>query len=176
MPRVIGLNAAMFPLAVLVIGPLLPRLIAPSRQRCARSGLGLSVTALSILLLPLLPCLPRLVPAALPHRHGRRSIHWVVSETWLNMVATERDRGRIMGIYATVLAAGFAIGPLIIGAVGIEGWLPFLIVALAVALGVLPICFARRPGAGHAGPKPRPRSRDMLRAQPLVMARRSAAG
>ena len=53
---VIGLNAAMFPLAVLVVGPMLPRLLA--RLGSLRSlYLGLSVTALSVLLLPLLPSL-----------------------------------------------------------------------------------------------------------------------
>ncbi|HXU57986.1 MAG TPA: MFS transporter, partial [Verrucomicrobiae bacterium] len=111
---VIGLNAAMFPLAVLVIGPVLPRLLA--RLGSLRSlYLGLSVTALSVLLLPVLPglaawfCLRFLGGAA-------ASIQWVISETWLNIIATDRDRGRIMGLYASVLAAGFAIGPLIIGA------------------------------------------------------------
>jgi len=137
---VIGLNAAMFPLAVLVIGPVLPRLLA--RLGSLRSlYLGLSVTALSVLLLPVLPglaawfCLRFLGGAA-------ASIQWVISETWLNIIATDRDRGRIMGLYASVLAAGFAIGPLIIGAVGVAGWLPFLLVALAIALAAVPIAFA----------------------------------
>src|SRR5215813_13062704 len=128
----IGLNAAMFPLAVLLAGPLLPRLM--HRLGAVRSMVfGLGIVALAILLFPVLPYLPawfllRFITGA------AGAIPWVVCETWLNIVATERDRGRIMGIYATVLAAGFAIGPAIIGALGAEGWLPFLVVALAVAL------------------------------------------
>jgi len=164
---VIGLNAAMFPLAVLVVGPVLPRLLA--RLGSLRSlYLGLSVTALSVLLLPVLPglaawfCLRFLSGAA-------ASIQWVISETWLNIIATERDRGRIMGLYASVLAAGFAIGPLIISAVGVAGWLPFLLVALAIGLAAVPIFFAgalvppmpaNNPGSLGA----------VLRFQPLVMA------
>src|SRR5215470_13379039 len=105
---VIGLNAAMFPMAVLVMGPLLPGLLARLGSRKALY-LGLSTTALSVLLMPLLPNLAvwfllRFVGGA------AASIQWVISETWLNIIATERDRGRIMGLYASVLAAGFALG------------------------------------------------------------------
>jgi MFS family permease len=170
---VIGLNAAMFPLAVLVVGPVLPRLLA--RLGSLRSlYLGLSVTALSVLLLPLLPSLGawfllRFLSGA------AASIQWVISETWLNIVATERDRGRIMGLYASVLAAGFAIGPLIISAVGVEGWLPFLLVTLAIALGAVPIFFARdlvpaMPAQSQAS------LFAVLRVQPLVMACGLAGG
>jgi MFS family permease len=170
---VIGLNAAVFPLAVLVVGPMLPRLLA--RLGSLRSlYLGLSVTALSVLLLPLLPSLAawfllRFLSGA------AASIQWVISETWLNIVATERDRGRIMGLYASVLAAGFAIGPLIISAVGVEGWLPFLLVTLAIALGAVPISFARdlvpaMPAQSQAS------LLGVLRVQPLVMACGLAGG
>ena len=170
---VIGLNAAMFPLAVLVVGPMLPRLLA--RLGSLRSlYLGLSVTALSVLLLPLLPSLGawfllRFLSGA------AASIQWVISETWLNIVATERDRGRIMGLYASVLAAGFAIGPLIISAVGIDGWLPFLLVALAIALGAVPIFFA----GDLVPPMPAQSQASLLatlRVQPLVMACGLAGG
>lgn len=170
---VIGLNAAMFPLAVLVVGPMLPRLLV--RLGSLRSlYLGLSVTALSVLLLPLLPSLGawfllRFLSGA------AASIQWVISETWLNIVATERDRGRIMGLYASVLAGGFAIGPLIISAVGIDGWLPFLLVALAIALGAVPIFFA----GDLVPPMPAQSQASLLatlRVQPLVMACGLAGG
>jgi MFS family permease len=162
----IGLNAAMFPLAVLLAGPLLPRLM--HRLGAVRSMvLGLAVVALAILMFPALPYLPAwFLLRFLTGAAG--AIPWVVSETWLNMVATDRNRGRVMGIYATVLAAGFAIGPAIIGAVGVEGWHPFLIVALAVALSIVPLSFA-----GGLAPRmpelPEAPLSDILRAQPLVM-------
>src|SRR5262249_53877452 len=137
---VIGLNAAMFPMAVLAMGPLLPWLLARLGSRKALY-LGLSVTALAVLLMPLLPSLGawfllRFVGGA------AASIQWVISETWLNIIATERDRGRIMGLYASVLGAGIAIGPLMIGAVGIAGALPFALVALAIALAAVPVFLA----------------------------------
>jgi MFS family permease len=162
----IGLNAAMFPLAVLVTGPLLPRLI--HRLGGVRAMvLGLALVAIATLLFPLLPFLP--VWFLLRFVTGiAGAIPWVVSETWLNMVATERDRGRIMGIYATVLAAGFAIGPAIIGAVGAEGWLPFVIVAVAVGLSILPILVAKNLAPTMPERQEGPLS-DILRAQPLIM-------
>src|SRR5262249_13311687 len=141
-------NAAMFPLAVLLVGPVLPRLLAWLGSLRALY-LGLSLTALSVLLMPVFPGLGAWF--ALRFLSGAAaSIQWVISETWLNIIATDRDRGRIMGLYASVLAAGFALGPLMIGAVGIEGVLPFLLVALAIALGALPIAFA----AGLVPPMP----------------------
>ena len=162
----IGLNAAMFPLAVLLTGPLLPRLI--HRLGSVRAMvLGLAIITVATLLFPLLPFLP--VWFLLRFVTGiAGAIPWVVSETWLNMVATERDRGRIMGIYATVLAAGFAIGPAIIGAVGAEGWLPFVIIAMAVGLSILPILLARKL-APAMPERPEAALSDILRAQPLVM-------
>jgi MFS family permease len=164
---VIGLNAAMFPLAVLLIGPVLPQLLA--RLGSLRAlYLGLSLTALSVLLMPVFPGLGAWF--ALRFLSGAAaSIQWVISETWLNIIATDRDRGRIMGLYASVLAAGFALGPLMIGAVGVQGILPFLLVALAIALGVLPIVLA----AGLVPPMPTHHQGSLaaaFRAQPLVMA------
>jgi MFS family permease len=164
---VIGLNAAMFPLAVLLAGPLLPRLLA--RLGSLRAlYLGLSLTAISVLLMPVLPSLGAWF--ALRFLSGAAaSIQWVISETWLNIIATDRDRGRIMGLYASVLAAGFALGPLMIGAVGLEGFLPFLLVALAIALSALPVFLA----AGLVPPMPAHHRGSLaaaFRAQPLVMA------
>ena len=162
----IGLNAAMFPLAVLLAGPLLPRLM--HRLGAVRSMVfGLGIVAGAIMLFAALPYLwawfvLRFITGA------AGAIPWVVCETWLNIVATERDRGRIMGIYATVLAAGFAIGPAIIGALGAEGWLPFLIVALAVALSIPPIVVAKALAPAMPD-RPETPLADMLRAQPLVM-------
>ncbi|MEA2780215.1 MAG: hypothetical protein QOK29_1759 [Rhodospirillaceae bacterium] len=162
----IGLNAAMFPIAILCVGPFIPRLIA--RLGTARSVyIGLAVTAVSLMLLPVLTSLPAWF--ALRFIAGAAScIQWVVTETWLNMIATERDRGRIMGIYAAVIAGGFALGPLIVGALGIEGWLPFLVVALAILLSAAPLPFVR--GLVPVMPaRKEARIWAMMRAQPLVM-------
>jgi MFS family permease len=162
----IGLNAAMFPLAVLTVGPFLPHLLhrlGALRAMCW----GLGVVTVAILLYPMFTSLPAWF--ALRFLTGAAgAIPWVVSETWLNMVASDRDRGRIMGIYATVLAAGFAIGPALIGVVGVDGWRPFLIVAAAVGVSVIPLGFAG--GLAPTMPeRPQAPLSDIVRRQPVIM-------
>jgi MFS family permease len=68
---------------------------------------------------------------------------FMLSETWLNLLASETNRGRYVGIYATVLAASFAFGPLLVPFIGFTGMLPYAICAAVVALGLIPL-FAGR--------------------------------
>ena len=68
-------------------------------------------------------------------------VPWVVSEIWMNVVVEEKRRGRVMGIYATMVAVGMALGPLVLQVVGVYGPAPFLTaagLALLVALPLLP--------------------------------------
>jgi MFS family permease len=51
---------------------------------------------------------------------------FVTSEFWINAVAPPRQRGFVLGFYATSLAAGFAAGPMILGFTGAAGSLPFV--------------------------------------------------
>jgi MFS family permease len=71
----------------------------------------------------------------------------VVSETWINALAPPEKRGAVIGIYIAVFSAGLATGPLIIGITGSEGALPFLVIALVMAVSILPIPLASRGGA-----------------------------
>ncbi len=136
----IGVNGMMFPLAVLVVGPFLPRLVARFGTLPSMYA-SLAVLAGAILLLPVFPTLPawfllRFIAGA------AGAVSWIVTETWINLVANDSNRGRIMGVYATVLAVGFATGPLVIGAIGIDGFLPFAIVAGLFAASGVPLMFA----------------------------------
>lgn len=68
-------------------------------------------------------------------------VPWVVTEIWMNVVVEERQRGRVMGVYAMLVAGGLALGPLVLQAVGVYGPVPFLAsagLALLVALPLLP--------------------------------------
>ncbi|WP_119461774.1 MFS transporter [Rhodospirillaceae bacterium SYSU D60014] len=137
----IGMNSAMSPAAVLLIGPFLPRLIG-WLGTLRSMYVALAVGTVAILLFPLLPTL--WVWFVLRFVIGlATAVHWVVTETWVNTVASDRTRGRVMGVYATVIAAGFTVGPLIVSLIGIEGWLPFVLVALCIALSAVPLLLAR---------------------------------
>jgi MFS family permease len=68
-------------------------------------------------------------------------VPWVVSEIWMNVVAEEKQRGRVMAVYAMLVALGLALGPFVLQVVGVYGPTPFLTcaaLALLVALPLLP--------------------------------------
>lgn len=148
----IGINSAMLPVAVILMGPLMPRIIA-RLGALSSVYLGLGLAALCVLLFPAIPnyyawCVIRFIIGL------ASAIHWITSETWINLMATSRSRSRIMGIYASVMALGFVLGPLIINLTGIEGWTPFVAVAVALIVALLPVAFARQvvPSvSGHGG-------------------------
>jgi MFS family permease len=64
------------------------------------------------------------------------------SENWIVADAEEGARGRIIGLYATVLSLGFASGPLILTAVGHAGALPFAVCAVLSLICILPLITA----------------------------------
>lgn len=75
--------------------------------------------------------------------HGATTTLFILSEFWINQAAPPRRRGLVLGIYATVLAVGFAIGPLLFSALGSDGVMPFLAGALIILLALIPIFTAR---------------------------------
>ncbi|MBX6320462.1 MAG: MFS transporter [Rhodospirillaceae bacterium] len=162
----IGLNAAMFPIATIMVGPVLPRLVA--RLGTLRSMyLGLGLSAAFSALFPVLPevwawfVLRYLIGVA-------AGMHWVVSETWINSIATDRDRGLVMGIYATVLAAGFALGPSMLNLTGIDGAPPFMVVAVALLLSAAPLALAAEVAPAMPA-RPERGLRPLIAVAPAVM-------
>ncbi|MEM8988189.1 MAG: MFS transporter [Pseudomonadota bacterium] len=85
---------------------------------------------------------------------------FVGSEIWINQVVSEQNRGRTLGLYATGLAGGFAVGPLILNATGVDGFAPFAVGAVIIVAAALPLIGAVAPGEhdaaetdkGQAGP------------------------
>jgi MFS family permease len=152
--RMIGLNPAVGGIATLIGAPFVPlfaRLLGTRR---------LIFVTLSISILCLLGF-------ALTHDYwswlALRLIYgatltalFVVSEFWINAAAPPQHRGLVMGFYATSLAAGFAIGPLILEITGVDGMTPFLVAGGLCALGALPIAAARNqvPEVTHAPAMP----------------------
>jgi MFS family permease len=139
-PLLIGTQGAMFPLATLAIGAFIPALVSRVSLLLVLYA-SLAVAAASVMLFPVFPALSAwFVLRFVTGSAG--TVHWVASEIWMNALATARDRSRLMGIYATMLAAGFAIGPLVVRATGIEGWRPFAAVAVGVLVAALPLPLA----------------------------------
>lgn len=74
---------------------------------------------------------------------------WSASEAVINELVDDDWRGRIIGIYGSAGAAGFAIGPLILIATGSSGLLPFLVTAAFVAAAGLPLFWLRNEPDAH---------------------------
>lgn len=145
----IGVNTAAGAIGVLTAGPVLPRLIAAWGAR--------RVAFISILVI--VGCLAAM--ALLPPPwwwFGFRfflgaSIGslFTVSETWVLTVATDANRGRLMGIYTSMLSVTFAVGPTILPFTGIEGLLPWLICITFVAAGLVPLALVSIQDASGEG-------------------------
>lgn len=131
-PAMIGLSAAMTPIGFIVSSPLIPSLA----RRFGAGRTALTCAALAALALALVG-LTYNVYAWFPLRFMIGVVTnplYVLSEVWMIALAPPARRGRIMGVYSTLISAGFATGPLCLLPVGTEGWAPFLVGIVAFVL------------------------------------------
>lgn len=127
----IGANAAMHAVGVLLTAVFLPRIVPFfGIRRLVIMALG--IAALVLVSFPTAPLVWLWFPLRL--LLGMASeILFVLSEAWTNSLSTEQTRARSMAAYTASLSVGFALGPLILSLVGSEGFIPYCIGA-AVAL------------------------------------------
>lgn len=137
----IGLNTAVQYLAVLAAAPFVPGLMA--RQGPLPMMLcSIVATALILLILPVLAdvywwfLLRFLLGIA-------ESFMWIAGEAWLNHVARDERRGRTVALYGMAAGGGFALGPLLLAAIGSDGWLPFAVCAAITLAAMLPLMLVR---------------------------------
>jgi MFS family permease len=150
---VIGLNASFGAVALIAFTPLIPRLAA--RLGTVRFLIACYlVAALSLLSFRASDALVLWFVFRFTLNCALQGL-FLVSELWINQIATDSVRGRLVAIYAALVSAGFAIGPLIIQALGTTGWLPFIAGAVMITASMIPLLIARRlvPPVAHAGAK-----------------------
>jgi MFS family permease len=170
----IGAVTSITTVAVMLCGPLYPGAIRRLGLRPAVI-LGIAVATAVLFVMPLLPGLQGWF--ALRFVTGcALGLEWIASEIWLNRLATDQTRGTVMGIYATVFAAGVMAGPLLLQITGTSGWRPFGVGALCMALTALPLVAARDPPAGDSGMSGRLQWLRIARAAPGVMLAALIAG
>lgn len=68
--------------------------------------------------------------------------HYVVAESWLNQLATNANRARILSIYAMVTIVAFGLGQLSVGLVDPETLTAFGIAAVLIAVAVTPVALS----------------------------------
>jgi MFS family permease len=146
-PAAIGANTAMQPVGVLLSGLIIPplsRRFGPKRVLLAAAA----ASAFIVLLYPLTPIywgwfllrvLQGTAIAAL----------FSISEAWIIQSADGEYRSRVIAIYSSILAGSFGLGPALIAATGIEGFLPFGIGAAVLLAAMLPVVSVQVPAAVH---------------------------
>jgi MFS family permease len=133
----IGLNTVVQAVAVIVIAPWTPELM----RRIAPSRLMQAMTVLLAALFIVAGLFPN-VWFWFPLRFligALTALLWISSEALINDLAEERWRGRIIGLYASIGAAGFALGPLLLILTGSAGMLPFIATSSLILCAGIPL-------------------------------------
>ena len=134
---VIGLNSAMPAIAMLILSPVLPRIIGAIGLKPFLIGCVVAEGAL-ILGLKVFDNLPAWF--LLRFLMGATSAGlFIAGETWINQIADDRNRGRLVAIYSIALGGGLALGPVILAVTGTGGWAPFVVGAVCNLAGVVPL-------------------------------------
>ncbi|GGF55886.1 MFS transporter [Azorhizobium oxalatiphilum] len=136
----IGINTAVAGIATIFTAPFVPLLV---RKLGVRGVLSLSIviTALSLLAFKAIPSFAMWFPLRFVFG-AALCVLFAVSEFWINAVASPKRRGLMMGLYATGLSVGAAMGPVILGLTGSRGWEPYVAGAVVMSLGIIPILIA----------------------------------
>jgi MFS family permease len=138
----IGLSASAQSVGIVLMAPFLPAYM--SRLGPAVLMLGaILVSLVAFLLLPMFPG----VGAWFVLRFvigSAGGVLWICGDAWINAVATERARGRVVAIYGTAVGVGFFLGPFVLGATGSGGIAPFLVMGGIISLSVPPLLLVLR--------------------------------
>ncbi|PKQ09912.1 MAG: hypothetical protein CVT73_00250 [Alphaproteobacteria bacterium HGW-Alphaproteobacteria-12] len=117
-PGMIGLSTAAQAAPVFLVSPFAPRIMrhfGPANVMIAGlliSGAAFVLMALYPGLLPWFPLRFLLGAAA--------TLLWATSEAWINALAGDERRGRVIGIYSAAAACGFALGPTTLVVIGTD--------------------------------------------------------
>lgn len=136
----IGVNTAMAGVAAVLVTPLVPRLA----HRIGAAPMLAMVLIVATLTFPLFYVFESYAAWFVLRFffHGAMVISFVLSEFWINALAPDGRRGLVMGIYATILSLGFAVGPAVLALVGSAGAAPFVVGTTILALATLPVLAA----------------------------------
>ncbi len=133
----IGFSAAMPAIAAVLITPFLPKLINYFGQ-VITIRFCLVLEAVCIFCLPFFPNITSWLFLRFFIGVGATGI-WLMSEIWINGYANDKNRGKIIAIYSSLLSAGFIIGVLLVSIIGIESNIAFYVAAGIVAMAAIPM-------------------------------------
>lgn len=137
----IGINTAVAGIATIFTAPFVPLLVRKMGLRALLVS-AIVLAAASLVGFKAAPSFLMWFPLRFAFG-AALCILFAVSEFWINALAPPNRRGLIMGIYATALSLGAALGPTILSVLGAAGWAPYLAGAAVLLLGAIPILLAR---------------------------------
>ncbi|PWK69067.1 putative MFS family arabinose efflux permease [Aminobacter sp. AP02] len=139
-PAMIGLSAAMMPMGLIASAPFVP---AAVRLFSGRTLAVLCSIAAAICFL-LIGYMQDWVAWFVVRFMIGVVINplYILGEVWALSMAPPSRRGRVMGVFNTLMGIGYASGPLVLTFVGTAGWTPFLVaivgfLACAVVLRIM---------------------------------------
>ncbi|MBL4740423.1 MAG: MFS transporter [Sneathiella sp.] len=138
---IIGLMGAMPAIAFLIASPFIPSLTRYFGTGCMLWS-ALVLSSVSIIALALSDNLIFIFALRLAIGFAI-AILFLISETWLNQIADDKNRGRTVAIYISSMTCGFALGPVLINILGTEGAVPFIVSGLIISSAGIFFYFAR---------------------------------
>lgn len=163
---VIGLSIVAQASAGVLLAPLMPRLITRSGAARVMQQSTLLAAAMLIALGLFQDVNAWFVLRFLLGAAG--SMLWSASEAVINELVDDDWRGRIIGMYGSAGAAGFALGPIVLILTGTQGLLPFAVTAAFIAAASLPLFWLPNDSASHAS-EDHPSLRRIFRLVPHIM-------
>jgi len=143
-PELIGLTSAAFWFGMLG-GLLVAGQLTRSLGYRNTVILGVVVSAISFVLIPMLEIHWWLIPSALVG--FGLGLRWIANETWLYRLSPAHARGRIIGIHETLIALASVAGPMIIVALGVSKPDAFWVAAAACIVAIPPLFIASKIAA-----------------------------
>ena len=99
----------------------------------------------------------------------------LVIESWLNAVASSRQRGRVLAVYMIVFYGAFGGGQFLLSAYDPAGFELFALAAILIGMSLVPIVLTRTEAPTVAAPAPLSVS-ELLRVSPLAVVGSIASG
>lgn len=146
----IGYVVAAAPLGLILMSPFIGALV----NRFGLLGAMMLGSALIVATLVTMPSVFGVLPWFICRAVAGLGVAtiWILSETWVNALATNEDRGRIIACFMITMSCGFGLGPLAITVIGVDTWLPFYLAAGIIAFSMVPLWLARHvvPNLPHS--------------------------
>ena len=138
----IGVVSAANPIGTMVMAPF----VGPIVRRVGMANAMIAGSLLSTAAMALMPVYDSvaawLVLRLISGMSG--AVPWVASETWINVAAPARWRGRVVALYVMLIAGGFAVGPLILTLVGTADYTAVMVFVVLSLVAIVPIALVRR--------------------------------